>query len=82
MHESFVIQVAYQGNEQEFKARFERWGYTHRIAVLVGETTFTFEPDEEGVYRALTTLDKHDSLATTDANLLEAIAKKIAAINS
>jgi len=29
-------------------------GYTHRMAVLIGETTVTFEPDEAGDYRALT----------------------------
>ena len=54
MNEPFVIPVFYQGTEHEFKARFERWGYTHRIAVLIDETTFTFEPDEEGGYRVLT----------------------------
>jgi hypothetical protein len=82
MHEPFVIPVVFHGTEQEFKARFERWGYTHRIAVLVGETTFTFEPDEEGGYRALTPPEQLVSVMTIDVNLLEAIAKKIAAINT
>jgi hypothetical protein len=53
MNEPFIITVSYQGMEHEFKARFERWGYTHRIAVLIDELTFNFEPDEEGGYRAL-----------------------------
>lgn len=53
MNEPFILPVTYQGAEQEFKARLERWGYTHRIAVLIGETTITFEPNEEGGYRAI-----------------------------
>ncbi|WP_439697461.1 hypothetical protein ACFGVS_03400 [Mucilaginibacter sp. AW1-7] len=53
MNEPFNIPVIYDGTEHEFKARFERWGYTHRISVLIDETTVTFEPDEEGGYRAL-----------------------------
>jgi hypothetical protein len=43
MNELFVIPVNYRGTEQEFKARFKRWGYTHRIAVLISETTVTFK---------------------------------------
>ncbi|PWK70822.1 hypothetical protein LX99_04529 [Mucilaginibacter oryzae] len=48
MNEPFNLPINYQGEELELKARFERWGYTHRMAVLIGETTVTFEPDEEG----------------------------------
>jgi hypothetical protein len=70
MNEPFNIPIVYQGEEQEFKARFERWGYTHRIAVLIGETTVTFEPDEEGGYRALTE-------QTVDAGLLRVVADKL-----
>ncbi|WP_342089018.1 hypothetical protein [Dyadobacter sp. OTU695] len=54
MNEPFVIPVAYQGIKREFEARFERWGYTHRIAVLIDETTFSFEPNTECGYRAIT----------------------------
>jgi hypothetical protein len=71
MNESFILPVIYQGTEYEFKARFERWGYTHRIAVLIDEITFTFEPDEEGGYRALAT-------QTVALDLLEAVARKLA----
>ena len=52
MNGPFNIPVVYEGEALEFKARFERWGYTHRMAVLIGDTTVTFEPDEEGGYRA------------------------------
>jgi hypothetical protein len=35
MNEPFILPVNYQGTEHEFKERFERWGYTHRISVLI-----------------------------------------------
>jgi hypothetical protein len=73
MAEAFILAVDYQGTEHEFKARFERWGYTHRIAVLIDEHTFTFEPDEEGGYRALT--ESHAD--KFDVSLLQAVAEKL-----
>ena len=74
MNEPFNLPVIYQGEERAFKARFERWGYTHRMAVLIGETTVTFEPDEEGGYRAL-------GDGVIDIGLLQAIAEKLAELN-
>lgn len=70
MNEPFVLQV----NEQDFKARFERWGYTHRFFVLIGDETYTFEPDEEGSYRAL------GNVAAADLNLLRAVADKLVSL--
>jgi hypothetical protein len=81
MNEPFVITVAYQGTEHEFKARFERWGYTHRIAVLIGETTFTFEPDEEGGYRALANPKQPATTAEINVHLLQAVAEKLAQLS-
>jgi hypothetical protein len=66
----------------EFKARFERWGYTHRIAVLIGETTFTFEPDEEGGYRAMTNTEQPASTNKVDVHLLRAVAEKLAKLSN
>lgn len=77
MNEPFNIPVVYQGTEHEFKARFERWGYTHRIAVLIDETTFTFEPDEEGGYRALA----ERSTTSVSTGLLQAISEKLAKLS-
>jgi hypothetical protein len=82
MNEPFVIPVVYQGTEHEFKARFERWGYTHRIVVLIDETTFTFEPDEEGGYRALTNPEQTFSNAKLDVHLLQAVAEKLAKLSN
>ena len=71
MNEPFILPVNYQGTDHEFKARLERWGYTHHIAVLIGEITVTFEPDKEGGYRALTA-------QSADTNLLSIVAEKLA----
>lgn len=70
MNEPFILSVNYQGTEHELKTRFERWGYTHRIAVLIGEITVTFKPDEEGGYRAL-------AAQPVDTKLLSAVAEKL-----
>lgn len=70
MNEPFILTV----NDQEYKARFERWGYTHRFAVLIDETTVTFEPDEEGGYRAI-------SEQPVKASLLQAISEKLSKLS-
>jgi hypothetical protein len=75
MNELFNLSIVYQGEEQEFKARLERWGYTHRIAVLIDETTVTFEPDEEGSYRAR-------APQPVPVDLLRAVSEKLAALHS
>lgn len=75
MNEPFNLSISYKGGEQEFKARFERWGYTHRFIVLIGETTTTFEPDDEGGYRAL-------GVGHVDTVLLQALAEKLAALSA
>ncbi|WP_448698257.1 hypothetical protein ACFGVR_15670 [Mucilaginibacter sp. AW1-3] len=73
MNEPFNLPITYQGADLEFKARFERYGYTHRIAVLIGETTVIFEPDEESGYRAL-------GNEPAEAGLLRSIAETLAAL--
>jgi hypothetical protein len=75
MNEAFILPVNYQGTEHEFKARLERWGFTHRIAVLIGETTVTFEPDEEGGYRAL-------AAQPVDLDLLRTVAEQLAKLSN
>lgn len=75
MNEPFILSVAYLGEEYELKARFERWGYTHRFMVLIGEETFTFEPDEKGSYRALGTV------ASGYRDLLQTVADKLASLS-
>jgi len=81
MNEPFTIAVFYQGTEHEFKARFERWGYTHRFAVLIDEITITFEPDEEGSYRAMNTPEHPVNGKAVNINLLQAVAEKLAKLS-
>jgi len=73
MNEPFNLPITYQNTALQFKARLERDGGTHRIAVLIGETTIVFEPDRESGYRALAT-------GVVDQGLLGAIAEKLAAL--
>ncbi|QXV63652.1 hypothetical protein INP83_11050 [Mucilaginibacter sp. 21P] len=77
MNGPFLITVTWQGAEQEYKARFERWGYTHRISVLIAETMVVFEPDEEGGYRALNTADT----AEIPMEILQRVAEKLVALS-
>ncbi|GAA4325936.1 hypothetical protein GCM10023149_28490 [Mucilaginibacter gynuensis] len=79
MNEPFIIPVTYQGTVHEFKARFERWGYTHRIAVLIDEATFVFEPDEEGGYRALSI---NATTVSLNVGLLQAVAEKLRSLSN
>lgn len=76
MNEPFILSVACDGEEHELKARFERWGYTHRFMVLIDEDTFTFEPDEEGSYRAM------GDVTPGNTALVQAIAEKLVSLSS
>jgi len=82
MNEPFLLPVIYMGAEHEFKARFERYGYSHRIAVLVDDLTYTFEPDEEGGYRALAFSGETASLINVNTGLLAAVAEKLAKLGA
>ena len=77
MNEPFILLVACAGEEYELKTRFERWGYTHRFMVLIGEETFTFEPDEEGSYRVFGVVQ-----AGVDVGFLQAIAEKLVSLGN
>jgi hypothetical protein len=82
MTETFILPVNHLGTEHEFKARFERYGYTHRISVLIDENTFVFEPDEEGCYRAMNTIEQPKNAKGADMNLLRAVAEKLARLSN
>ena len=78
MNEPFILALSYQNRELEFPAAFQRYGFTYRIAVVIEEITYLFEPDEEGQYRALTE-DHPDK--KPDTGLLQAVAEKLAQLN-
>jgi len=46
--------------------------------VLIGEQTVTFEPDEEGSYRAMNTPEKPVTSPVENINLLKVVAEKLA----
>jgi hypothetical protein len=77
MNEPFIVPVIYKGTEYELKARFERWEYTHRIAVLIDEVTIIFEPDERGAYRALSLPNENDITPNISIGLLQAVSEKL-----
>ena len=82
MNEGFFIPVVYQGTEHEFKARFERWGNSHRIIVLIDEMTVNFEPIKEGGYRPLISTEPGITTLSTAVNLLGAVAEKLASLGN
>lgn len=53
MNESLVLPLKHHGREIEFEVRAFRYGYTHRVEVMIEGLPVIFEPDEEGNYRAL-----------------------------
>jgi hypothetical protein len=72
MNEPFLLELAYQNKTLEFPAAFQRYGYTYRIVVTVGEANYIFEPDEEGCYRVI-----GNPTGPADISLLRAIAEKL-----
>ncbi|MEP6728575.1 MAG: hypothetical protein ABJC98_22320 [Bacteroidota bacterium] len=81
MTDPFTLSVNYKGEEVHFTAQLVLQGYSHKFKVLINETAIYFEPDEEGLYRAIKMPDKEEELlAVTDRDLLSLIQEKIAAI--
>jgi hypothetical protein len=73
MNEPFVLELTYQNKPYELSAAFQRYGYTYRIVVTIGEHNYVFEPDEEGQYRVLGAPEA----AKPDAGLLCAVAERL-----
>ena len=73
MAQTFVIPVIFEGEETDFNASFEPYGYTYRIAVDIFGTKVLFEPDEEGSYRALISPDEIIISNAINRDLLSAI---------
>lgn len=53
MSENLSLPVTHNGTEHLFEMEMIAWTYTHRFRVDVFGEVYTFEPDEEGAYRAL-----------------------------
>ncbi len=74
MEESLEIPVTYRGEELSFPCRVVRTGYGYVFQVEVAGLPVTFEPDEEGNYRAAVGAAPEREARRLDAGLLKAIA--------
>ena len=74
MAESFTLTILYKGEQKHFEAALWLIGYTHKIAVQIGEKEVFFEPDEERNYRAVVA-DPQNTRDHHDRQLLQAIAE-------
>ncbi len=79
MEEPFLLPVLYKGETHHFEAQLRVTGYTHRFEVQVNNEPVFFEPDEEGMYRAVaaTPQQRHHQ---PDIALLTAISNAIKAV--
>jgi len=71
-----VYPVTYQNKELELEFDIQQ-GYVTRVGVKIGETIVIFEPDEEGNYRALVTLEEMAKAKELSVGLLQAIASQL-----
>ena len=54
---TFNLPIEFNGEETEYPAEIVHAGYTQKIKVTINGTPVTFEPDEEGCYRAVADAD-------------------------
>jgi len=53
MSDTFNLPVKFNDTEAEYPIQILRYGFTHKVLVTVKGIPVTFEPDEEGSYRAV-----------------------------
>jgi hypothetical protein len=81
MTDPFILSVNYKGSALHFTAQLMLQGYTHKFKVLINAMDVYFEPDEEGLYRAIKMPGQEEKdLAAIDRDLLSLIQQKIATI--
>jgi hypothetical protein len=80
MEESLEIPVSYRGEELSFPCRVVRAGYAYVFQVEVAGLPVTFEPDEQGSYRAAVGAAPEREARRIDTGLLKAIAEVIESI--
>lgn len=76
MAEKFSLQIHYKNKDLELPAELRVTGYTHKIAVSIGDVEVIFEPDEERNYRAVLP-DAANTNRNIEPLLLETIAKEL-----
>ncbi len=77
MEESFILPVNYKGTTHDFEARLILTGYTYKFEVSVNGVPMFFEPDEEGLYRAMVPEADFKTTHSADPALLQAVAQAI-----
>ncbi|HWB27515.1 MAG TPA: hypothetical protein VG738_18695 [Chitinophagaceae bacterium] len=73
MADNFNLPIEFNGQEYEYPTQILRYGYTHKIQVDVNNKIVTFEPDEEGNYRALTDQDISPALLKEISDTLKVL---------
>jgi len=73
MPDTFNLPIEFNGKEYEYPTQILRYGYTHKIQVDINNTIVTFEPDEDGNYRALTDKDISKALLEEISDTLKAL---------
>jgi hypothetical protein len=77
MDEPFELPVTYKNEALLLPARLVQQGFIHRFLVDVQGCEVSFEPDEEGCYRALIEPGTLEEKEKVDIELLKAIAGAI-----
>ncbi len=73
--ESFELPVIYKGQETIMYGKFERWGYSYRIHIMIDESEIVFEPDEERNFRAI--IEDIDIRLTVKVDFVKAIGEAL-----
>lgn len=63
MAATFNLPIELNGEEYEYPAEILQQGYTQKVLVDIDGTIVTFEPDEEGNYRALIAPDVEQNIS-------------------
>jgi hypothetical protein len=83
MDERFLLEVTYKGEVLKYDTEMRNYGYVQKVMVDIDGLPVTFEPDEEGSYRALVSPElvnnKDNKL---EVGLLQAIAQQLEELNN
>ena len=81
MTEPFTLSVFYKGQTMDFPARLVVYGYSHQFKVTINQQEVSFEPDEEGQYRAVVAPGHgNNAPAAPERDLLLLIQQQITAL--
>jgi len=83
MTEPFILSVLYKGETLQLPAQLLLQGYIHRFKITVRDTELLFEPDEEGLYRAVSMEAMGAGpMPAVDRDLLQLIQEQLAALSA